>query len=103
MTWAIAVGTAVSVVSGIAGANSKKKAEKKAAKERMKMIETDYQNSIKQDELEAGLEDYYQQLEARERALGGLNYGAMSTLSDFAPEYQSSAVLPEIPIKPTVT
>lgn len=103
MTWAIAVGAAISVVSGIAGARSKKKAEKKAAKERMKMIDVDYQNSLKQDELEAGLEDYYNQLESRERALGGLNYGAYSTVNEFAPEYQSTATLPEIPIKPTVT
>lgn len=100
MSWVAAAGAVVAVAGGIMGSKSKKKAAKKAAQERMRMIDAGYQDSKRQMKLESGLNDYYSQLDARDKYLGGLNYAGYETTSEFAPEYVSTSATPVIPVKP---
>lgn len=100
MSWIAAAGAVVSIAGGIAGSKSKKKAQKKAAQERLNMIQSSYNDSKQQMELNAGLDDYYKQLDARDRYLGGLNYAGYNTVNDYAPEYQNTSAAPIIPEKP---
>ena len=102
MTWAVAVGTGLSVISGIAGSSSKRKARKKAQAERNKMLQAQYTNELQQMQLEKGLQDYYSQLDKANTYKGRLNYAGYSSLSDYAPEYENTSTGIELPSKPTV-
>ena len=98
--WDIAAQVGLSLVSGFFGNKSKKKAAKREAKQRLEMIEADKQQNLKDIEFGAGLEDYYQQLDKRDKYLGMQNYGAYNDVGTFAPDYVSTYTGPQVPQLP---
>ena len=100
MSWAIAASAAISVVSGVLGSKSKKKAAKREAKQRLELIEAEKQQSLKDIEFQAGLEDYYQQLDKRDKYLGMQNYSTYNDVGTCAPDYVSTYTGPQVPEMP---
>ena len=100
--WNIAAQVGISLVSGIFGSKSKKKAAKREAKQRLELIEAEKQQSLKDIEFQAGLEDYYQQLDKRDKYLGMQNYSTYNDVGTFAPNYVSDYAGPQVPEMPEV-
>ena len=100
--WDIAAQVGISLVSGIFGSKSKKKAAKREAKQRLELIEAEKQQSLKDIEFQAGLEDYYQQLDKRDKYLGMQNYSTYNDVGTFAPNYVSDYAGPQVPEMPEV-
>ena len=98
--WNIAAQVGLSLVSGLLGSKSKKKAAKREAKQRLELIEAEKQQSLKDIEFQAGLEDYYQQLEKRDKYLGMQNYATYNDVGSFAPDYTSNYNGPVVPQMP---
>ena len=100
--WNIAAQVGLSLVSGLFGSKSKKKAAKREAKQRLELIEAEKQQSLKDIEFQAGLEDYYQQLDKRDKYLGMQNYSTYNDVGTFAPNYVSDYAGPQVPEMPEV-
>ena len=100
--WNIAAQVGISLVSGLFGSKSKKKAAKREAKQRLELIEAEKQQSLKDIEFQAGLEDYYQQLDKRDKYLGMQNYSTYNDVGTFAPNYVSDYAGPQVPEMPEV-
>ena len=98
--WDIAAQVGLSLVSGLFGSKSKKKAAKREAKQRLELIEAEKQQSLKDIEFQAGLEDYYRQLEKRDKYLGTQNYATYNDVGTFAPDYVSTYTGPQVPEMP---
>lgn len=98
-TAAVTVG--ISAISGWLGGRAKKKAAKREAKARLEMIEADKNENLRDIAYKAGLEDYYKQMESRDKYQGMLNYAGYGNVNKFAPDYQSDYQGPQLPTLPS--
>lgn len=96
-----AVTLGASAISGWLGGKSKKKAAKREAKARLEMIQADKEQNLKDVAFQSGLEDYYTQLEKRDKYQGMLNYAGYGNVDKFAPNYVSSNQGPQVPQLPS--
>jgi hypothetical protein len=89
-----------SLLSGLAAGNSAKKQQKQQFKYDWKLQEGAGRIARTNTKFEYELQNYYKQLERKEKMRGLAEFRKFSTVSQFAPNYQNTT--PETPM-PTMT
>lgn len=100
MSWIAVGGAAVSAVAGWAGGQSKKRAEKRAFKNQMKMLKEEQRLGLQTSAFESAQDYYYQQLEKKERQRGMDEFRKFNTVQEFSPGYTNQNTGPVLPEKP---
>ena len=97
MGWIAGAVAAVGAIGSSMSGKEQQKAQQRAARIAAEVGGT---NERKQMELESQLDEYYNVLEQANRARGGLNYGAYSSVTDWNPDYvnENRIVIPTKPV-----
>lgn len=100
MTWVAVGGAAVTAVAGYAKSRSDKKAADKAAGQQGAMTDAESTLAMERTDFEMNREQYYKQLERRERQRGLDEFRKFNTVQEFAPGYANTnpeaIIVPEL-------